>query len=399
MKSFVFIFLTFFFIFHSAAQPLTLEEFIARTHDQNLELRIEQAKLESFDAKSIGLIIPPPMLGFSQMKEEDGSKANGFEIYQTIPFPTKLFADHAARNLEFKSQAELRLVSQRQILLNAKLLYFSLWQSQNRLSLLFEKKDVLREHLKISRSVARSDSFTAIHVLKAESDFDLLDNEIESTKQFILEKQFEMANFINSDPASFKVETVEPRISNIPKIDSFNQNHLYYSKQFTVESLKAKENLAKLSWLPDFNLRYKEMGSTSTSMKYNEFMIGITLPFVFFWEPYTLTKLASHERQAAEYGLEKEKINFRSDQAILLSRAESLRRQIETLSHKLIPRAEKRMKLVHNLAPRDLETLQDHRETMEAFPELKMRALVLRVEYEKAVAELEKYASDEGPQR
>jgi hypothetical protein len=38
-----------------------------------------------------------------------------------------------------------------------------------------------------------------------------------------------------------------------------------------------------------------------------------------------------------------------------------------------------------------METIQDHRETMEAFPELKMIELDLRVQYEEAIAELEKF--------
>ena len=58
---------------------------------------------------------------------------------------------------------------------------------------------------------------------------------------------------------------------------------------------------------------------------------------------------------------------------------------------KLIPRAEKRMRLVRNQAPRDMETLQDHREIMEAFPDLKLKSLALREQYEEAVSELEKY--------
>jgi hypothetical protein len=65
--------------------------------------------------------------------------------------------------------------------------------------------------------------------------------------------------------------------------------------------------------------------------------------------------------------------------------------------NKLLPRAEQRMKIVHNLAPRDMETIQDHRETMEAFPNLKMAELELRMQYEETIAELEKYIANKGP--
>ena len=140
------------------------------------------------------------------------------------------------------------------------------------------------------------------------------------------------------------------------------------------------------------------MAATSTSSKYNELMVGITLPFVFFWEPYSSSSSAAKSRLAGEYEFEKQKRVFESDKVILLSRLESLKKQIDNLNNKLIPRAEKRMKLVHNLAPRDMETILDHRETMEAFPDLKLKSLDLRMDYELAISSLEKYSSNKDDQ-
>ena len=98
----------------------------------------------------------------------------------------------------------------------------------------------------------------------------------------------------------------------------------------------------------------------------------------------------------AQFELEKQRKDIDIENTTLLSKAESLKKQITILKDKSIPRAEKRMKLVHNLAPRDMETLQDHRETMEALPELKMKALSYRLEYEQAISNLEKYVSEKG---
>lgn len=396
MKSMFLLFLTFSLSTYTHAQSLTLDEYLSKVKEQSIDLKIEQAKSEALAAKSTGLAIPPPMVGFSKMTEQDGNTANGFEINQTIPFPTKLSGDHAARKYEYQSQEESRISSQKETLLKAKVLYLLLWQSQERVSLLEEKKEVLKNHIKISRSTARSDGFATIHLLKSESDLDLLESEIESAKQSIREKQFDMAVFINAEPASFQFVAIEPKISELPKKVSIEESHSYRSGEFMLESLKAKESEAKSSWLPDFNLRYKEMGSTSTSMKYNEVMVGVTLPFVFFWEPYSISKQATQERMLGEYQFEKQKRNFNSEKIILLSRVESLKKQIDILQNKLIPRAEKRMKLIRNVALRDMEALQDHREAMEAFPDLKMKAVDFRIEYEKSIADLEKYISDEG---
>jgi len=157
-----------------------------------------------------------------------------------------------------------------------------------------------------------------------------------------------------------------------------------------------KESEAKSSWFPDLNLRYRELGSTPMTPGYRELMIGATLPFAFFWEPRAKSKSATAEKLKAEAEYHQEKLNLKSKAVSLTARAESLKKQINLIQTKLLPRAEKRMRLVHNLAPRDMESLQEHREGMETFPDLKLKSLDLRIQYEEAVAELAALTS-EGP--
>jgi hypothetical protein len=125
-------------------------------------------------------------------------------------------------------------------------------------------------------------------------------------------------------------------------------------------------------------------------------MVGATVPFAFFWETNAESGRAAAKRQEGEFLYEKERRRIDSARVTLFERASSLRRQLDQFTNELLPRAEKRMKIVHNLAPRDMETLQDQRETLEAFPDLKLRALDLREQYEKTIMELEKFASGDG---
>jgi len=381
------------------SRRLSLQDYLGQVKAQSLDLKIEQTKSEALSAKALGLAIPPPMIGFSRMNAEDGSSAQGFEVSQMLPFQAILGDNLSARKYEFAAQEASRLDLRKQTFLQAKLLYIFLWQSQEKVTLLEEKKVILQEHIKISRSTARSDSLATVHLLKAESDLDNLETDIESAKQIIRERQFEMASFINLEPSSSNVSVVEPEISLIPNRVSIEESHLFKSKKLTLESFKAKEAEAKSAWFPDFNLKYKQMGATNTSMKSYEVMIGVTLPFLFFWDPYLIAKTASNETLVASYEFEKNIRNFNSAKIIHFSRLESLKKQIDILNNKLIPRATKRIRLVRNLIPRDLETLQDHRETMEALPDLKMKAIDFRIEYEKSIAELEKYISDEDSEK
>lgn len=376
---------------------LSLEEYLTKIQTQNLNLKLESSKQNLAEEKSVGLRLPPPMFAITKGKEEQGTSPDGIEITQEVPFPSKLKADHSARVIESKAQQEMLKANQNEILSKAKLSFIDLWIAQEKIGVIQQKRKVLEDHIKLSRSAVRSDSFLKIHLLKAESDLDLLENELESAKQILKEKKYVLAEIANEIPQSFDIEAVEPPISSVPQLTDSETTPQIASMKLTLDSLKAREDEAKASWLPDFNLRYKEMGATSMSNKYREVMVGITLPFVYFWEPKIASSSANIEKIQAEINLNKEKRAIDTKLVTLSSKVESLKKQLSNLKNKLIPRAEQRMKLVHNLAPRDMETIQDHRETMEAFPNLKMAELELRMQYEETIAELEKYIANKGP--
>lgn len=374
-----------------AGERLTFEDFLKRAESQNLDLKIETEKSMAADAKSGGLGIPAPMVGIMQMKEQGGDTAQGFEVSQMIPFPTKISSDRSARKLEARAQEEVRLGLKSETLAQAKLIYISLWAASERTSSLREKKKAIENHLKLSRAGARSDSFLRIHTLKAESDLDLLENDILSAEQMLKEKQAEAAEFLNIDASNFHPTPVEPPLSPIPIGDQANAPHQLESARLTLESLRSLESSGKSSWFPDLYVRYKELGETRMTPKYSEVMLGVSLPFVFFWEPSSASSQASADRAQGEYEFEKQKRKIETERGVLLGRAQSLRTQLENITRKLLPRAERRMKIAHNIAPRDMETVQDHRETMEAFPDLKLRGLDLRMQYEETIAGLLKF--------
>ncbi len=379
----------------AAELSLTLKEFLKNVSENNLSIKSEQATLEASQAKSIGINLPPPMLALSQMRDARGS-ANNLEISQTIPFPSKLSNDHSARKFEAKAQTASFSAFKSEILANARQIYVFTWLNQERVKFLRERKDIIQQHLKLSRASARSDSFLKIHVLKAESDLDLLDNEILETEQMTRENQIRLAEFSRKDPATYLPTLLEPPLSPIPTLSEISNPMQLETKRLGVESLKARETEAKASWFPDINLRYREAGGGTVQMeKYNEVMIGITLPFVYFWEPHAASKSASAERYKGEVEFSKEQLRIDSRKATLLSKVESLKKEILQINEKLLPRAEKRMHLIRNIAPRDMESLQDHRDSMEAFPVLKLKALELRVQFEAAIAELASFTSTE----
>jgi outer membrane protein TolC len=327
------------------------------------------------------------MVGVTQMRDQSGT-SNGYEVFQTIPFPTKLASDRKARKLEAQAEKEAAHAMQREVIAQARLLFISVWVAQERIKFLKEKRSAIQQHIRLSTASSRSDSSIRIHTLKAESDFDLLENEILEAEQGLKEKQIALAAFAKKDPSQYRPDVQEAPLTEIPTPADLTQSSQLETKRLNVEMLGARESEAKSSWLPDFNLRYRDIGGTPMTAGYKEVMVGATLPFAFFWEPNAKSKSATAEKLKAEAEYHQEKLSIQAKSAALITRAESIKKQLDLIQTKLLPRAEKRMRLVHNLAPRDMESLQAHREGTEEFPELKLKTLDLRMQYEEAVSEL-----------
>ncbi len=374
-----------------AAERLTFDQFIKSVEEKNLTLKIDTARSQAATENAKGLSIPAPMVGYMRMTDQSGGVANGIEVTQTIPFPTKISNGRKAREFESQAQQEILVGNKSETLAQARVIYFNLWASQQKKLIWLDKKSVLQDHIKLSRASVRSDTLARIHLLKAESDLDFLENEILSIDQEIQEREVEVAQVMNIDADSFHPSLEEPPEVQIPTQKLEGVAPQLESLRLTLESFKAQESEAKAGWFPDLNLRYKQLGSTDMMPGYSEVMIGVSLPFVFPWETSAQSNRAASLRMQSEFEYQKESRKIVAEKSVLAMKMASLKKQIDNINQKLLPRAEKRMRIVHTLAPRDMETLQDHRETMEAFPELKLKALELRIQYEAAVAEILKY--------
>lgn len=374
-----------------AGDTLSYDRFLTTVLEKNLDLKIESAKSSAAESNAGGLNIPPPMVGYVKMRDQSGGSASGFEVSQMIPFPTKISNGRSARKLERDAQAESLLAVESETRANAKIVYFNLWASQQRLDALREKKSVIESHIRLSRAGVRSDSFLRIHLLKAESDLDLLENEILAATQEVVEKQAVAATFFDVDAANFHPTLEEPPLGQIPAQAAVSSPHQLEFAKLQAESMKAKESEARSTWFPDLYLRYKEIGQTQLTPETSELMVGLTLPFIFPWDSSANVGKASGDRLRSELEYEQARRRIDNEKSVLFNKAASLKKQLDNITQKLLPRAEKRMKVVHNVAPRDAETLQDHRETLEAFPDLKLKALDIRAQYETVISELTKF--------
>jgi outer membrane protein TolC len=107
-----------------SVQTLSLNDYMKLVETQNLTVAASQASYEAAEARAVGIRLPPPKIGLSQMHDPYGS-ANGFSLSQTVPFPSKLSGDYEARNFESQMERMNSLSVKSETLAKARLLYIS----------------------------------------------------------------------------------------------------------------------------------------------------------------------------------------------------------------------------------------------------------------------------------
>lgn len=379
-----------------AETSLSSEDFVQLALQQNLDIRLANAKTIESTANAKGIRIPPPSVAFSQMNMEGGQTAQGWQVSQTLPFPTKISRDYSARQHAVSAREEEETVVRQEVAARAKLIYFLVWEAQEQKVVVKQKQDVLKKHLRIAKSIAQSDTFAKIHVLKAESELDRIENELEMVSQTHQERLSMAAQFLDKNPASFKFRASNPGLSAEPKISSVDDTPQIQAMNHHLKHYQNLEKAAQSDWLPDLTLNYSHMGETLRFPENNQIMVGFTLPFAYFWQPAAESDKTSAQRMKTEINLNKAKRNIQADKVNLEKALHTFKNQIAVLNDKILPKAVKRKRLFQNIAPRDLSSLQEHLETYLSIPNIQLQILKLQAQYEQAVAMLSRYQAEKG---
>ena len=71
-----------------------------------------------------------------------------------------------------------------------------------------------------------------------------------------------------------------------------------------------------------------------------------------------------------------------------VQKAEALQKQMTMLKHQLLPRAAQRVEFMKNISPRTMQGLDAHKSVMSDYLDLKLKAVDLRIDYEKNFQEI-----------
>lgn len=368
-----------------ADAPLSLSEYLNQVQRQSPALQIEQSLSDEASARASGIRMPPPMVGFMNMKDASGTN-QGIEVSQEIPFPTKIAKDYEARQIEVHVRKSNQVFRQNEIINQARLAYFSFWSTFEKYKISKEKRDWLKKHANLARTATRSDSTAQLHLLGIESEVDLLENEVLESETKLAESK----NALKVFAPDLNVDRITPQTPPLEKIqiDPKSKSIAIAWKELELKSAQANQSFKKQAYLPDLFVRYREYSGNDSTAKSEEVMVGVTLPFVFFWQPQAESSEFSARTLRADAELRKTKTDVEASLRSLSLKVENLQKQLSNLQDKILPRAHKRMKLVDTLSPRTMEGLDEHRSVMLDYLDLKIKAIEFRLELERSLSEL-----------
>ena len=383
----------------SSGEKTSLFSMIELASKNHPEIAALRARVDAAQARrQAAPSIPPPSLSLGVMGEQgpfnsNGRMENSIEVRQTLPFPTKLTAESRTRHYEEQATEEELQARLRSLRAEVRVAYFDLYRARELQGILHERKSILEAHVRRIRSTSLSDRMLQVHLLRFESEVELSQNELEKAQQESQVAQGALNVLVGQDPHTTLPVLEEPPLPGIPNValDSSVEGHpQIQALKSTAQAAEAASDRARAEWLPDFMLKYRyNRRFDGVTPSNSEVMVGVELPFLFFWQPNGRAAEASARVAETRAQVVKSRNDLKFEQLKARTSAQSLYERILAYQKRILPKAEKRMKIAHSTAPTDMESLNEHRESTESLLDLRMASLSLRADYEKAIATLE----------
>lgn len=361
----------------------SLDSFLKKIKTQNLDISSQALLIEATEQKSKGYSLKPPMVGVSQMQNLMG-KAYAFEAQQELPLSSKLSNDKKSREGMSEVQKKESSYVTDEILLQARLDYFRYWMVYNKIKLVEELETWLKHHALYAQSQVRSNADIKLYALEVESTIGMVQNEVSSLKEQLEIEKVKLKKISydeNYDPGRPSITDPEPFAvaSSSSKISSINLSKLRVAN--------SDLEIANASSAPNLFLKVRKLDRPMNGMANQEYMIGIDLPFAYFWQPRAEKAASYAQKYIAEARYKNSEIEGEALKISLQSRSKILKDQLDTLEKVSLPSAKKRLKYLKNISLRDINGLQSHYNIFKDYINFKMQVLEIRLRYEKLYAD------------
>jgi outer membrane protein TolC len=373
-----FTFLSIFLSVISVLHAESVELFLSKVKRKNLEIATQGTIISAAEARSKGFSLKAPMIGVAQMRNLEGV-SYALEVQQEVPLSSRLSKDKKSREDSYELQKKESEYFTREKMLEARLAFISYWKNFEKIKYTEEIRNWLKQHAEYIRSVVRSDAATNVYALEIQSYIGLLENEVSSMKGMLETEKAKLKELSFDETYDPGVPTLDdlkplPEASLSSRISSINLSKLRVAS--------SKLEVAQTSLMPNLFLKARKLDRLMVGMANQEIMVGIDLPFAYFWQPRAEKAEAVANKYMAEANYRKSEVQSEALKHALKEKASILNNQIKTLNEVSVPAAEKALKYAKNIAPRDMSGLETHRRIFQDYIELKSQLLEIRMNYE-----------------
>jgi len=387
----------------SAGIALDLDMLISEAMDHNQEVQAALHQMRVLDARAVqaGALEDPEL---NYMREQmPGFRWNEafmqkIELMQMIPFPSKLSARRTIADYQSEHAHHDHLERVNDVIARLKNTFFELWYVQHAIALNDESERLLRQFLQIAKTKFGVGIVPQQDVLKALVELEKLENQLLTLREQEGVTKSMMMALLNREPTdTLGTAFLSEAASFTANPDTLVGLAMQYRPMLLHDSLgveegKAMLTLARREYLPDFKIGLQYVTEPIGVFKGWSLIAGISIPFA----PWTLRKAgarveeadATIERATATYHASRDMIVAAVREMYL--RASSQCRQLASYRRAILPQAEQSLQAsltAYQNGTSDFLMLIDAYRTL---VELRMEALMTRMQFEQSVAELEK---------
>ncbi len=276
-------------------QPYNLDSLIKEALASNPEILSTKNAFESASARipqARSLNDPTIEFEYDRITADrmlTGKPMNTFSVSQDIPFPTKLYLRAKIASKLAKMAYENYKAKERDVIARVKSAYFELALIYKAIEINKENKDVLEQLSKTATTRYGAGQGTHADALKAQVELARVDNELIMLEQKRVTAQAKLNVLLNRDPKEdLGILPPEPAIKLNRTLDDFyrlarDSNQELKAYRYAIDRGKAAYDLSLNEFLPDFNIRFKQMVDKGRAESGSwAGMIGVTIPLWFF---------------------------------------------------------------------------------------------------------------------
>lgn len=334
-----------------ADDVLTPAGVVKVVYDSNPEVGASKAQAQAErELISSQYSLSSPMIGFMKetdmnfMQMQDGPMKT-WSVSQEFLFPTKYFSRGSIQKAKANSSLHFYMFKILEVRASALTAYFRFYSAKKISSLLEAQRETLREIARIAEAKRAAGKVPQQDEMKAHVELTKIENEILLQAQEEAEARYALNSALNrSADSEIKLPGTEFTAKHIninreaETVDITRSHHL---KGFssTVEEAGFEKGLAKMGYLPDFQLSYRQVFGGNHPSSGRAIGIEMSVPLWFFSKENSELSSAVSRELAAKREFEGHKRTIEAMLESLKSKVKTLAKLLEIYETSLIPQA------------------------------------------------------------